>query len=479
VYGTAAPVVFGLAWMAARVLGVRRDALAARAGVVADAGQPLLWFHGASAGELAAAVNLADLLRAHGYRFTAAYTAANRAGVDFVVRQKRADTIAAFGPWDAPRWVARALDHWRPAALLLVETELWPRLILEAWRRGVPVLGVSARIYPRDVRRYRAIRALMAPALRRMAAVLAQNDVERERFIALGAPPERCAASGNLKYLAPRTATMAAETLRAELGLGIGEPLVAFGSLHREEIPLVLAALEPLRDHTVRFIIAPRHRSAGGAIVKACAHRGWRLARRTGLSGHDWRILLLDTMGELTAAYAVASVAVVGGAFGRGGGHNLFEPLIQGTPVLFGRNVEHVEDEAVALVTATPEAQVRDASQLGDRLTRWLRDPAHRSRVLALQQRALPDAAAIAQRYLAALSPWLQSVSSAADGHPSIRRQETAAPHSERVGDRFQETSPAPPEAAPASAAGAKPVLSPVEGRPRALSGHTRSGGHA
>lgn len=405
-YGAAAPVVFGMAWMAARVLGVARDELDARAGVLPDVGRPLLWFHGASAGELGAAINLVDALRGQGYRFSAAYTAANRAGLDFVVRQQRADTVTAFGPWDAPRWVARALDHWRPATLLLVETELWPRLILEAARRGVPVLSVSARIYPRDVRRYRAIRGLITPALRRLSAVLAQSDVERERFIALGAPAERCVTSGNLKYLTMRNGGDAPGALRAELGLSPDEPVVTFGSLHRNEVAFAFEVLDRLRG--VRGIIAPRHPSTVTAIARQAAQRQWILARRTGPLVPNWQVLLLDTMGELGAAYATSSVAVVGGTFGRGGGgHNLFEPLLHGTPVFFGPSVGHVDAEAMALVRATPEVQVGTAVDLGKRLAQWLAEPAQLRAALARQQQVLPDAAAIAQRYRTALAPWL------------------------------------------------------------------------
>ncbi|HUI27695.1 MAG TPA: glycosyltransferase N-terminal domain-containing protein, partial [Candidatus Kryptonia bacterium] len=167
-YGAVAPRVFEFIRLAARVLGTPAGDLRCRAGVLPDVAQPAVWFHGASAGEMAAALRLTTLLRQHGHRFTAAYTATNRAGLDFVARSAGADAVAALAPWDHPSWVARALDQWRPRALVLVETELWPRLILEANRRRIPVLSASARIYPRDLARYRLIRHLTTPMLRRL-----------------------------------------------------------------------------------------------------------------------------------------------------------------------------------------------------------------------------------------------------------------------------------------------------------------------
>ena len=155
---------------------------------------------------MAAAARLVTMLREHGYRLPAVFTAANRAGVEYICRWGAPDAIAALAPWDVPAWISRAFDLWQPAALFLIETELWPRLVFEAHRRGVPVLSLSGRIYPRDMPRYRAIRGFIAPTLRRLSRILAQNETERDRFIALGAAANRCVTAGNLKYLHERAA---------------------------------------------------------------------------------------------------------------------------------------------------------------------------------------------------------------------------------------------------------------------------------
>jgi 3-deoxy-D-manno-octulosonic-acid transferase len=284
-YGVAARVVFPMIWLGARVGGVPAEQLRARTGMMPVAPRPLVWFHGASAGELTAAAYLAGALQQSGYRFVSAYTAANAAGVELGARVAGPAGVAAFSPWDHPRWVARAFDHWQPRVLVLVETELWPRLILEAARRHIPAFSVSARIYPRDMSRYRAIRPLAAPMLRRLTQVLAQNEVERERFIALGACPQRCSVGGNLKHLGPdsaRAAASARDQLRSDLGCGQDDRIVAFGSVHADEISFVFAALDRLRLESWRAIIAPRHAGAVPAIASAARQRGWRCQRRFG-----------------------------------------------------------------------------------------------------------------------------------------------------------------------------------------------------
>lgn len=408
VYGSAAKAVFGLLWLAGRVAGVSAETLRCRSGALPAAPAPLLWFHGASAGEMSAAGTLATLLARSGYRFTPAYTATNQPGVELAARLGGGAAVATLAPWDHPRWVARALDCWRPLVLFLVETELWPSLILEACRRNVPVICVSARIYPRDFARYRLIRSLTAPMLRRVTAVLAQNETERDRLLALGADPKRCTVAGNLKHVATSATCTSAASWRDAMGLQPDERVVVFGSIHADEIGAVFTALDQLSIPPLRAIIAPRHGSAVAAIVREARRRRWRVHRRTaGSPPPDWQILVLDRMGELVAAYAIASVGVVGGGFGRHGGHNPLEPLMVGAPVVFGEHFDHFEQEARALTAVVPEARVAGAAQLGQRVAAWLGDAAERQRIVERQRQCLPDGAAIARRYVATLAPWL------------------------------------------------------------------------
>jgi len=420
-YRALAPAGFGLVWAVSLLLGASRRELRSRVGEVPAAGSPLVWFHGASAGEMAAALKLADLLRGSGRRFTAAFTTTNRAGIDLVARLAPPDHVATLVPWDAPRWVARTFDRWRPRALFLIETELWPNLVLEAWRRSIPVLVVSGRIYARDLARYRAIRPLIRPTLERLSAIVAQSEVERERFVRLGAPAERCIVGGNLKHLATER-TSSGSGFRATWN---SRPAVVFGSVHRDELRTVFSALDRTaagpsalpRNRSrhdrrcagapPRAIIAPRHLSSVPAIMRTAARRGW-IALRSSEAVPDatWDLLVLDRMGELASAYANAAVAVVGGGFGRHGGHNPLEPVMQGTPVMAGRDLDHFPDDAERLARATPEAIV-DAPALGAQLTAWLEDPVLRRDILARQRAALPCSQEIAARYLAALAPWL------------------------------------------------------------------------
>jgi 3-deoxy-D-manno-octulosonic-acid transferase len=409
-YRAAAPFVFSAIWRAAQIAGESAGVLQARRGHLPAGGRSLLWFHGASAGEVYAAARLANALRGAGYTFTPGFTAANAAGLSCAARTVEAlSGVAAMVPWDVPRWVARAFDLWRPAALFLVETELWPVLIFEAARRRVPVFSVSARIYPRDVRRYAAVPWVTAPMLQRLTAILAQNDEERERFVRLGARPERCVVAGNLKYIDADVA--GSGVANVALGIPPGAPLVVCGSVHADEAMTVLDALHELPAST-RIVVAPRQPEEGGVMEAAARCRGWRVFRRSaGPLPADWQVLVLDTIGELAAVYSQATVAVVGGGFGAHGGHNPFEAVVAGAPVAFGPHFEHFKEEAAALLAAAPEALVCDGNELARRVRQWVTQPAVRQDVVMRQQQRLPDGAAIRDRYLTWLTPWLNGAS--------------------------------------------------------------------
>lgn len=411
-YGAAAPVVFAGVRLGARVLGVSPADLQQRAGAMPDARAPLLWFHGASAGEMMAAARLVRVLRETGYQFSAGYTATNEPGLAVARRAVSPLDVVALAPWDAPRWVARALERWRPRALFLVETELWPRLVFDAHRQSIPVFSVSARMYPRDAGRYRWVRPFIPPTVSRLSLVLAQNEADRARFVGLGAEPEHCIVAGDLKHATSRIEEpLPSVGLRAELELRVHDRVIVCGSMHANETELLVTALTQVEAPDVRFVVAPRHAEGVTAVLAAAHRHGWRTFRRTcGAPAADWQLLILDTHGELTAAYGLATAAVVGGSFSRHGGHNLLEPVRAGAPVLFGPHTMHVADDALRLLAHAPEARVSDAGALAARLRAWLADDDHRRGVLARQQRALPDGVAIANQYVAVLSPWLRGM---------------------------------------------------------------------
>jgi 3-deoxy-D-manno-octulosonic-acid transferase len=407
-YAAVSPVAFNCAHLVERFRGASDEEQQSRLGYVAPRDRSSIWFHGASAGELAAASALVTVLRSQGYRFEPVYTAANRAGVDYIRRIDRHACAVGLMPWDTQDCLSRALDRWNPKAIFLMETELWPRFVFEASSRGIPVFSVSARIYPADLIRYRTIKPFIAPTLRRITRIFAQDEVERDRFVQIGAPEDRCLSAGNLKYVGTNSTMFRDPSIARELGIDDHDQVVVFGSVHRDEIAKLFETIEPIVRRNLRVIVAPRHLSSVESIAREATRRGLNFSRRTNVSGaRQWRLLILDNMGELSRVYSLATCAVVGGGFERHGGHNPFEPIIAGTPVAFGRHFFHFDSEARALRSVTPTGQVAGVEELDQLLRSWLADETLRRRVLEQQRSVLPDGPAIAARYVEALEPWL------------------------------------------------------------------------
>jgi 3-deoxy-D-manno-octulosonic-acid transferase len=407
-YAALSPVAFNCAHLVERFRGASEEEQKSRLGYVAPRDRSSLWFHGASAGEMAAAGALVTTLRSRGYRFEPVYTSANRAGVDYIRRIDQHASAVGLMPWDTSNCLSRAFDRWNPKAIFIVETELWPRFVFEASSRGIPVFSVSARIYPADLIRYRTIRPFIIPTLRRITRIFAQDEVERDRFVQIGAPDERCLSAGNLKYVGMRSTIFRDPALAEELGIDQHDRIVVFGSVHRDEITKLFDTIERIVSSNVRVIVAPRHLTSVDSIANEATRRQLNFSRRTIVSGaRQWRLLIVDNMGELSRIYSLATCAVVGGGFERHGGHNPFEPVIAGTPVAFGLHFFHFDSEARALTSVTPSAQVGGVEELDRLLTTWLADESLRRRVSELQRSVLPDGSAIAARYMEALAPWL------------------------------------------------------------------------
>ncbi|MBW2294259.1 MAG: 3-deoxy-D-manno-octulosonic acid transferase, partial [Deltaproteobacteria bacterium] len=286
-------------------------------------------------------------------------------------------TPAAYAPIDHPFCVARALERVRPSALVLIETELWPSLIMGAKRRGVPVWVVSGRLSERSFSRYRRWRWLVAPVLRRLEGVAARSQADAARFAALGVPATKICVLGDLK-LDPAIAPvrLATDLVRATSSV----PVFVAGSTHplEEQAALdVLTACEG-RGCELALVIAPRHSRRLAEVERAIRARGRRLLLRSQLAGHrlaNGEVLLLDSSGELPALYAAAQVAFVGGTLAPVGGHNLLEPLFEGCPVVFGPNIENVRDHATLALESGAGVGVDDAPALVSAVVELMANP--------------------------------------------------------------------------------------------------------
>lgn len=416
-------LIYNAAWRAARPFLKRRIARDESTRPMCDRFHPALpetlpnpvWVQACSVGEVNTALPLlAALQDIHGERgvllTSSTVTGYARAGSAY-------RGPSAWFPFDHPASVRRFIDALNPRALVLVETELWPNVLRECERRGIPILVANARLSDKHYARYLRWRSLARPMFSALTAVGAQSETYAERFLQMGAAKPAVRVTGNLKYDAAPTAlptTQQRQRIRASCGIPEQATLLVFGSTRPGDEALASACWSTLREELpgLHLVIAPRHVDRADEIA-ACF--GEPVLRRSALQSgavpSGERVLLLDTLGELNAFYAVASLAVVGGSFYPGvEGHNPLEPAGLGVPPVFGPHMGNFIEPAATLVAADAAVQVACPEDLYGALSGLLRDTAELRQRGTRARRVVLDHQGAVARNVALLGECLERV---------------------------------------------------------------------
>lgn len=369
-----------------------------------------VWLHGASVGETGIVRAVASQLRgrAPGLAIGASCTSKTGRAVLETIEGLRAASLL---PLDVAPYHRRFIRALAPGSLTLVETELWPNLLIETGRAGIPVSIVNARLDPGKEWRYERLRGLYAPLASRLRRVGAQSAADAERFARIGVPESRIEVTGNVKF--DLAAAAPAGASREAFGLAAGRPIVAAGSTGEgEDAPVLEAFLSARRSLPRLFLIlAPRHPERFESAASEAASRRLavhRLSSNDDTAAGKADVLLVDTIGRLAGLYALADAAFVGGSLVPVGGHNLLEPLAQGVPVLFGPHTGHVAEIARLLEEAEAADRIVDPPTLAAAWTRLATDRSWRQARIAAGQRVL-------EAHRGALG---RSVSIVLDSHP-------------------------------------------------------------
>jgi 3-deoxy-D-manno-octulosonic-acid transferase len=346
-------------------------------------GQPAIWIHGASVGELTALAPVVRALREELPDHRLALSSMTVGGRTAAVSRVRDADVRFLFPLDLPMLVARALDRVRPRLVLFSETELWPNFLAALAARRIPAIMVSGRVSPNAFARYRRWRWLFAPALESVRWFCVQSLDSARRLVALGAPASRVVVTGSLKAAAPLAPPDTALSL-SSLGVA-AEPVLVAASTHAGEEGTILAAFARIRarEPQARLLLAPRKPDRIEDVAALVASRGLACARRSTLGpggAARWPaetpVLLLDTLGELAGLYRGARLAFVGGTLVPVGGHNVLEPAAVGTAVVVGPHVGNVAADVARLAARGGIVHVSEDDDLAARTAALFLDPA-------------------------------------------------------------------------------------------------------
>lgn len=340
-----------------------------------------VWVHAVSLGEARAAAPLVAALREQLPSLRLLLTHTTATGREAGRALLQAGDMQAWLPYDTPGAVRRFLRHFQPDVGVLMETEVWPNLLHEAATAGVPMVLANARLSPKSLHQGQRFAALLQPAARALRLSLAQTEGDAVRLRAMGANPVQ--VCGNVKFdMNPAPALLA---LGQRWRAADVRPLcLAASTREGEEAGLLEAWLSAVQagvwtGGVPRLLIVPRHPQRFDEVAALIQQRGLRLSRRSAwpqalpdadaLAADVW---LGDSMGEMPAYYAAASVAWLGGSFAPLGGQNLIEAAACGCPLLMGPSTYNFAEAAELSLVAGAARRVADWPEAVRMAQLWL-----------------------------------------------------------------------------------------------------------
>lgn len=333
--------------------GKYREGLSQRLGQVpshllSQSKAPTIWIHAVSVGEVLAVTGVVHELRQRlpDHRILVSTTTSTG---QKLARARFGEQNVFYFPLDFTFAIRPYLNALNPELVILAETEFWPNFLRLVKSRGASVAVINARISDRSLPGYRRVRRWLSRVLENVDLFLTQTEEDRRRLIEIGAASDRVRISGNLKFDVEPPATPAVvESLRQSFRESAAGPILVCGStLETEEALLLSAFRNVLASHPKAvMILAPRHPERFPQVAALLESVGMRFWRRSLWSGEPiiGGVLLVDSIGELSALYQLGTLAFVGGSLVQRGGHNIIEPAWYGVPVIIGNHYENFRD---------------------------------------------------------------------------------------------------------------------------------------
>jgi 3-deoxy-D-manno-octulosonic-acid transferase len=341
----------------------------------------VIWIHAVSLGEVLAVSGLVQQMRRTFPQHRILLSTTTDTG-QTLARNRFGEENVFYFPLDFAFAIRPYLRVLRPELVVLAETEFWPNFLRLAHASGACIAVVNARISDRSWPNYHRFRRILRRMLLHVDLFLAQTPQDSTRLQSIGAEPQRVRVTGNLKFdinLPPSSPIV--ESLRQSLAVEGAGPVLVCGSTVDGEESLLLKAFENLRvEHPgAVMILAPRHPERFDQVAILLRQLDVRSLRRSQWRGEPLagRALLVDSIGELAALYALADVAFVGGSLVPRGGHNIIEPAQHGVAVVTGNHTENFRD-IVAQFQSRDAVRIVGVSELPLTLMQLLADPAER-----------------------------------------------------------------------------------------------------
>lgn len=364
------------------VLGKYRESLRERLGITLPSffpqkGQRVIWIHAVSMGETRAVIPLFHMIR-RAYEDAAIVISTTTETGNAEAKRSMPEADAHFFlPLDFS-WIIRKLfNRIRPSTLIMCESDFWYHLLSIAKKRNVNVTLVNGKVSERSCNRFQKFPFFTRRIFSNFDTLCVQSELYRNRFISMGVPPEKLFVTGNLKFDAPVKKMDAAQLqiFRNTLRIAPTDRVLVIGSTHAKEEDGLLSVTSSVweRIPNLKVFLVPRHPERFNEVFQLIKERGFQCSRYSDMN--DEKLVLIDTMGLLNQCYQIADVAIVGGSFvSHVGGHNIYEPVHLGVPVLFGPHM-HSQPELKELILSAHAGRELAIDELPNALIEILDSP--------------------------------------------------------------------------------------------------------
>lgn len=378
------PILLVRLFWRARRLPAYRQRIAERFGYYPFKLETCIWIHAVSVGETIAAVPFIKALQKQYYPVPILITNMTPTGAE-TVKAHFGDTVKqAYIPYDLPAAMQRFIKTMRPLAAIIIETELWPNLLHVCYKNAVPVCLMNARLSQKSARGYERIGGLTKQMLSSLSLIAAQGAADAERFIALGAEPEKVVVTGNIKFDLELKPDLLASVAALKIILGAKRFIWVAASTHEGEEEQILAAHHLIREHhpDALLILVPRHPDRFESVATLCAKQFVTKRRQFHEAcTKDTAVYLGDTMGELLTMCGAADVVFMGGSLIPRGGHNVLEPAALGKPILSGPSLFNFAHIASLFMKAHGLKIVTDSQSLAAAVIELINFPDERQQM--------------------------------------------------------------------------------------------------
>lgn len=367
-----APIIHVIAKRSLRRLGANPARAMERLGQ-ASVARPegrLLWVHAASLGEISQTRALIEKL-CQDVSLNILVTTVSQSGADWVARELP-QVIHQFLPLDTPTAVAGFLDHWQPQGAAFVEGDIWPRLLIAASQKEIPLLLLNARPSKSRDRSPQAFGYLLT----HFTAITCKSAQVYDGLAKIGISDARLYQFGDLRASAAPLPHDAATVVQLSAQIA-GRPIWIAASSHAsDEAEIITACRDALRQRPQTLLIwAPRHPDRAKDIIAATQDFVVRQRSQSEDLTPDTQIYLADTLGELGTMFSLTDVVFLGGAFGKQGGHNPYEPACFGCVMITGPHMRNHKDGFAALADVGAATVVQNGAALGQEVMRLLASP--------------------------------------------------------------------------------------------------------